>query len=118
MAVTNITTTKLTLNQWSDALTPTAATAASDGVLIDLKADFKTVILAQNTNGSASKTVTIKAGNGFGGVSDLAAETIAANATKAIVIDSSRFANATGTNKGKVLVIPASTDVKFTVIEL
>ena len=118
MAVTALTTVKLALNDWSDAITETAASAAADGVTIANGADFKTVILAHNTHGSAAKTVTVKKGNGLGGVEDIAAESIAAGATKAIAIDSSRFVNTSGTNKDKMLVIPESTDVKFVVIEL
>jgi hypothetical protein len=118
MAVTALSTVKLALNDWSDAITETAASTAADGVTVTMGADYKTVILAHNTHGSAAKTVTVKAGNGLGGVSDLAAESIASGATKAIVVDSSRFVNISGTNKGKLLIIPESTDVKFTVIEL
>ena len=107
----------LSLNAWG-TVTFTAATTASDGVAIDYKGkDHKTVILAQN-GGSGSATVTVKAGNGIQGVKDLAAYTIAAGSIVAIRLDSGEFKQVTGTNKGNVVIIPSSTDVKFAAVEL
>ena len=117
MAVTYILKKNLELNEWGKC-TKTAATTPTDGVAIDMSGkDFQTVIIVENS-GSGSATVTVKAGNGIQGVNDLAAYTLAASEVAAIRLDSGAFKNVTGDNKGKVLIIPSTADVKFTVIEL
>ena len=117
MAITNVERNKLPLNAWG-TVTFIAATTAEDGVAIDFKGkDHKTVILAQN-GGSGTATVTVKAGNGIQGVNDVAEYTIAAGSIAAIRLDSGEFKQVTGTNKGNVVIIPSSTDVKFAVVEL
>lgn len=115
--ITAITNAKLALNTWG-GLTFAPATAAADGVAIDMTGkDFATVILAKN-GGSAAATVTVKAGDGIQGIKDIAAYSIAAGATAAIRLDSGAFKNVLGTNKGKAVIIPSSTDITFAVVEL
>ena len=118
MAVTVITPVALTLNTFSANVALTAATAAVDGFTIDFEhPDNKIVIIATNTN-AAAKTLIVKKGNGLQGVADADTVSIAQNETRTIVIESGRFKNVSGTNKGKVLLIPESTDVKIAAILL
>ena len=98
------------LHKLSDYNEPSAAVAnanlvtaldASDGALIDFGArDNKILLLLQNTASSAG-TVTVKAGNGLGGVSDLKVD-ILASSFVTLALDSSRFKFVTGENKGMI----------------
>lgn len=94
-----------------------AAVDASDGAEFEMSGrDDKIVILIQNAATSA-KSVTVKAGNGIQGVVDYT-EQVAASSTTAIVLDSGRFKNVSGADKGKVILKGASADIKVAVIEL
>lgn len=116
MAITNIEKQALSLNTWG-AITFTTATSATDGVALDFTGDdHKTVVLVKGAGSSA--TVTIKMGDGYGAVQDMATETIDANTIKAIRLDSFAFKNVAGTEKGKVVAIPSSTGLGFAVVEL
>lgn len=98
MAATAISLTKVPLN---DGITYPAYSAldGTDGALIEFGGqDTKTLILVQNSNSSAAKTVTFKAGTGIQGVADLAVE-IPASTVKAFVLESGAFKSA-----GKVKV--------------
>jgi hypothetical protein len=59
----------------------------------------------------------IKAGNGIQGVNDYV-ESVPASSTTAIVLESGRFKNVSGEDKGKVIIMGASADIKLAVIEL
>lgn len=116
MAIKNINYTKLGQNVTS-VCTFTAATTANDGVAIDFtEQDAKTVILAKNEHASAAQTFTVKMGDGVQGVVDYVSENIAAGEMVAINLESGRFKKLSGTNKGKVHIVPSSTDVKFAVV--
>jgi len=117
MAIVNITNTKLTRNE--AATFPTAvAVDATAGAAIDLtnKSDGRILIIIQNI-AEASKTATIKAGNGLQGVEDLEI-TVAASTTKCIVIESGKYKNVTGDNKGKVIIKGTDANIKIAVVEL
>lgn len=103
MSATAITKTALTIN--TAAAAPSAATvAAAEGALITYdKADQKILLLLKNNITNATNTAVIKAGNGLQGVSDLEV-TLAASAEKVIVIESGKYMNVSGDNKGKVNV--------------
>ncbi len=69
-------------------------------------ADEKNILVVQNT-GSAATTLTIKAGNGIQGVAD---KTLAVAVGVSLVkLESGRFKNVSGTNKGKIVVMSAGT---------
>lgn len=75
---------------------------STDGAEVTLGKDHKTVLLLVNdTSGAASATV--KAGNGLAGVNDLTV-TLAAGKYTILTLDSARFVNAYGPDKGKVII--------------
>lgn len=93
------------------------AVDATDGAEFEMSGrDDKVVVLIQNA-ATAAKNVTIKAGNGIQGVNDYV-ESVAASSTTAIVLESGRFKNVSGNDKGKVIIMGASADIKVAVIEL
>ena len=78
--------------------------------------DDKTLLLIQNAATSA-KTVTVKAGNGIQGVNDLSVS-VPASSTTALVLDSGRYKNVSGDDRGKIIVLGESADIKLAVIVL
>lgn len=80
------------------------------------KRDDKILLLIQNV-AVADKTVTIKAGNGIQGVNDLVA-TVSASSYSILAIDSGRFKNVSGDDKGKVVLEGESADIKVAVFML
>ena len=122
MAVTAITPEVLSRNVFDvDALAMTAATAAADGFLVDCSnvADHRLLLVFQNTNAAATaRTATIKKGNALQGVSDLASGDIAAGKFAAVAVESGRFKNVSGANKGKILIIPSHAELKMAAIVL
>ena len=121
MAVTAITPEVLTINTFDlDSLAMTAATTAADGFVVDFtKADQKILLVFQNTNASAAaRTATIKAGNGIQGTEDLVSGDIAAGKFGMINVESGRFKLVSGTNKGKILVVPSHAELKMAAVVL
>lgn len=122
MATTAITPEALSRNTFDlDALAMTAATTAADGFLIDVSAypDHNILLVFNNTNASTTaRTATIKKGNALQGVSDLTSGDIAAAKFGAINVESGRFKLVSGTNKGKILVIPSHAELKMAAIVL
>ena len=118
MAITSITNKKLKLNT-VEAMPTAAAVDATDGASVDYsnKSDGRILLILENAHGSASKTATIKKGNGLQGVADLEIE-IASGAKKCIVVESGKFVNVSGTNAGKVIITGSSADIKVSAIEL
>lgn len=68
--------------------------------------DERIVVLVQNTATSAA-TITVKAGNGLQGVADLVLN-VPASAISLVKLDSGRFKNVSGANKGKIVVVSAT----------
>lgn len=68
--------------------------------------DDKSVIIVNNTT-SGSVTVTVKAGNGIQGVSDLVLT--AESGISVFKIESGRFKNVSGDNKGKIVLTSSGT---------
>lgn len=122
MAVTAITVEKLATNTFDlDALAMTAATTAADGFLVNVAdvADHKLMFVFQNTNATTTaRTATIKKGNALQGESDLISGDIAASKFGAVVVESGKFKNVSGTNKGKILIIPSHAELKMAAIAL
>ena len=83
---------------------------AADGAEIDYSArDDKMLVMLQNMADSAV-TVTVKAGNGIQGVCDLPIE-LAGNATATLALESGRFKNVSGKDKGKVILAASAAGV-------
>lgn len=108
MAATVITNTVLKRNE-AKAM-PTAATVAKgDGALVTFdKDDQKILLLLKNNVTNATHTAVIKAGNGLQGVSDLEI-TLDKNAEACVVVESGRFMDVSGDNKGKVNIVSKDT---------
>ena len=109
MAATAITKTVITRNAATNV--PTAATVVkTDGALVTFdKDDQKILLLLKNNVSNVTHTAVIKAGNGIQGVSDLeitltGTDTTAGN-EKAVVIESGKYMDVSGTNKGKVNIV-------------
>lgn len=108
MSATAITKTELKFN--AATAVPTAATVAkTDGALVTFdKDDQKILLLLKNNVTNATHTAVIKKGNGLQGVSDLEV-TLAGSAEVCVVVESGRFKNVSGGNKGKVNVVSKDT---------
>jgi len=108
MAATKITNTVLKRNEAKAV--PTAATVAkTDGALVTFdKDDQKILLLLKNAITDATHTAVIKAGNGLQGVSDLEV-TLAGSAEACVVVESGRFMDVSGDNKGKVNIVSKDT---------
>lgn len=119
MAVTVITPEVLTWNTFdADALAMTAPTTAADGFTIGYGyQDSKMLLVFENTSADTAYDVTVKTGDSIQGVADITQE-IAFGDKALIVIESGRFKNVSGTNKGKVLIIPENAAVKMAAVVL
>ena len=84
----------------------TALTANTAKALEWSESDEKMVLVVQNTASSDAK-LTVKAGNGIQGVVDLEL-TVPKSAVSLVKLDSGRFKNVSGTNKGKIVVVSAT----------
>ena len=111
------------LSRVNEAMTPVAT--ASLFVAVDAAAgaefsahgrDDKTLIVVQNS-ASAAKVLTVKAGNGIQGVTDLSVS-VPASSTTALVLDSGRYKVVSGEDSGKVLLTGESADLKLAVFVL
>ena len=113
MAATAITKTVVTRNAATNV--PTAATVKNlEGALVTFdKDDQKILLLLKNNITNVTHTAVIKAGNGIQGVSDLeitltGTDTTAGNEV-AVVIESGRYMDVSGDNKGKVNIVSKDT---------
>ena len=108
MGATAITNTVLKRNEAKAV--PTAATVAkTDGALVTFdKDDQKILLLLKNNVSNATHTAVIKAGNGLQGVSDLEV-TLNGGAEACVVVESGRFMDVSGDNKGKVNIVSKDT---------
>ena len=113
MGATAITKTVITRNAATNV--PAAATVAKDdGALVTFdKDDQKILLLLKNNVSNVTHTAVIKAGNGIQGVSDLEITLTGTNTTagneKAVVIESGRYMDVSGSNKGKVNIVSKDT---------
>ena len=114
--------TVLTVNKINDANKPMDPAAyasmlavpnSADGAELALGKDHKTMLLLVN-DGSGTATATVKAGNGIQGVNDLQISLDAGKYTF-VCLDSGRFKNMHGADKGKVIIAGTA---KIAVFEL
>ena len=116
MAIVTITKTKLTRNQIG-AMPAAVASDATGGACIAYdEADNKILILLENA-GASPITGTIEAGNGIQGTTDLSF-TLAAGAKSCAVVESGRYVNTSGANKGMLVVNGGSADLKVACVVL
>ena len=108
MAATVIT--KVELKRSEAKEMPTGATAAkTEGATVAFdKADEKILLMLKNAVANVTHTAVIRAGNGLQGVSDLEIP-IDGGKEVAVVVESGRYMNVSGDNKGKVVVASKDT---------
>lgn len=118
MALASITNVELKRNEAKE-VTAAVAVDGTDGAGVNFenKSDGRILLMITNSNASASKDATIKAGDSLQGVEDLVIS-IPAGKTYGIVVESGKFKNVSGDNKGKVIIKGASTDIKVQAVEL
>ena len=93
------------------------AVDATDGAeLTPTARDGKYLVLLHN-KAAADKTVTVLAGNGIQGTTDHV-ETLAASSYAAINLESGRFKNVTGDDKGKIILKGEDANIEVAVFEL
>ena len=111
MATTTVTPKKIDLNGATGAVTFSTVSNSGDDFLLDFTgADNKTVILLKG-----SGTLTLKAGNGIQGVTDLA---LTSDSTLAAFrVDSGLFKIVSGTNKGYIHAVPSATTVTVALVQ-
>ena len=104
-------------NVFADAFTAlTTAVDATDGAEFVMdRRDDKYVVLVKNASSSAAKTVTVKAGIGIQGVMDLTCS-VAKGSYTFVALDSGRFKNVTGADKGKVVLKGESAEIEVAVL--
>ena len=122
MAAAEITPIKLTSFNTITKEAETTAFKAIDGTdgayFVMAKGGDKYVIGIKNASlSSGNKTITIKAGNGLQGTNDISL-VLAQNEIAWVALDSGKFKNVYGVNKGKVILTGTSNDLKVKVIEL
>lgn len=118
MAIVKITNTELLRNEAQEIKTAVAVDGTA-GASVDYtnKSDGRILLMITNSNSSAAKKATILKGNALQGVEDLEI-TIPAGKTYGIVIESGKFINASGDNKGNIIIKGESTDITIQAIEL
>ena len=96
-----------------------AAIDGADGAyFVMAKGGDKYVIGIKNAvSTEANKTITIKAGNGLQGTNDISL-TLAKDKIAWVVLDSGKFKNVYGVNKGKVILTGTDANLQVKVIEL
>ena len=84
-----------------------SALTANTAKAIEWKENDNKMILVVQNSGSAATTLTVKAGNGIQGVADLTLTVpVGVNLVK---LESGRFKNVSGGNKGKIVVVSPGT---------
>lgn len=114
----NVTPVKVTdVNVISANLAFNAVTDTSDYLVVDVaqSQDKKLVFIVDG--GTAGATVTVKAGENIAGVNDLVL-TVAKNEKGFFQLDSNAYMNASGENKGKILIGVSATTCTLAVAEM
>lgn len=96
----------------------TAINAEDGAYFVMAKGGDKYVIGIKNAvSTEANKTITIKAGNGLQGTNDISL-TLAKDEIAWVALDSGKFKNVYGENKGKVILTGTDNNLQVKVIEL
>lgn len=121
MANTNVTPVQVKdVNTISPKLIDNAVAATTDSFIVDVaqSMDKKLVFIADNSaSTSAATTVTVKAGANVAGVNDLTLS-VPKGEKAFFQLDSNAYMNASGVNKGKIVIAVSSADCKLAVAEL
>ena len=83
-----------------------SALAASTPTAIEWPESDEKMILVINNAGDAATTLTVKAGNGIQGVND--SVLAIPKGVSLVKLESGRFKNVSGENKGKIVVVAAA----------
>ena len=118
MAMTEVKNTELIRNEAKEIETAVAVDGtAGASVNYTNKSDGRILLMITNAHASDAKKATILKGNALQGVEDLEIS-IPAGKTYGIVVETGKFGNVYGDNKGKVIVQGESTDIKVQAVEL
>ena len=98
---------ELTMRNKLAAVELTALVADTATALEWPESDERMVLVLQNT-ATSPVTVTVKAGNGLQGMNDLTLS-LGASSVNLVKLDSGRYKNVSGENKGKIVVVSSST---------
>lgn len=116
MAATAITNLVLAFNAAKEFPTTAAVDATAGAFITCDAADQKMLIIMENSDADNDENVTIKKGNALQGTADLVYK-VPKGETHAIVVESGKYKNISGTNKGKIH-ITATADVKLACVVL
>lgn len=118
MAIAKITNTELIRNEAKEVISAVAVDS-TEGASVDYtnQSDGRILLMITNGNASAAKKATIIKGNSLQGVEDLEIS-IPAGKTYGIVIESGKFVNVSGENKGEVIIKGESADITIQAVEL
>ena len=118
MAMTEVKNTELIRNEAKEIETAVAVDGtAGASVNYTNKSDGRILLMITNAHASDAKKATILKGNALQGTEDLEIS-VPAGKTYGIVVESGKFGNVYGENKGKVIVQGESTDIKVQAVEL
>jgi hypothetical protein len=107
MAIGTVTSAELKLN--NGVAMGTFVTVSTEGVAINAEIpDHNLRIHIKNLDATTTQAAVIKKGNGLQGVADLEIA-LAPAAEKVLVVESGRFKNVSGDNKGKVVIMDKNT---------
>lgn len=112
---TTITKTQLAFN--TAAALPAGALTDGTGKIAYDRDDAKILVLLENLSASDSMTVTIAQGNGLQGTADLEV-TIPKEETHALVLESGKYVNTSGDDKGMLVFEADETYIKVRCIVL
>lgn len=116
MAVTAITKKNLVLNTAVILPTPAAVDATAGAAVTFDKADQKVLLMLTNA-AAAVKTGKVLKGNGLQGVADLEFS-LGASETHCVVIESMKYVNVSGANKGKIIITGEDVNIKVSAVVL
>lgn len=104
-------------NELGENLVWQTADSAAEGFSLDFSGkSARILILAQAGAGAA--TLTVRKGDGLQGVADYVSPQLAANETRALVLESGPFLHLSGEHKGRVLLQPSVATLRLAAIEL
>jgi hypothetical protein len=98
--------------------TALALDATLGGYLTPTKKDGKVLVMLINNDSGNATTCTINIGNGLQGTGSDITVSLAASETEVICLETGRFLNVSGTNKGKIFFEDAAADTKVIAYEL
>lgn len=118
MSAANITVTKLSFNTFETLPSYTACAADSSigssyYAKVPISSDERLLIMLQNSNSSAAKTVSIIKGNQYAAASEDVSISIGASSIKIITLESARYSNS-----GFIIISGDSADIKAAAIRL